>query len=151
MDTTAHDLKLLSIGYYIEAGIIGFYSLLVLGYAGFLSFFLTAASREAERRGQGGLPPGIASILTAVIGVLFVLLIAYAICLFLTGYWIARCRDRIFIYVMAALTCLGIPYGTVLGIFTFITMQRPTARQLFSRGTLTSPVPQGPAISEPAS
>lgn len=151
MDTTAHDLKLLSIGYYIQAGIIGFYSLLVLGYAGFLSFFLTAASNEAERRGQGGLPPGFASILTAVIGVLLVLLIAYAVCMFLTGYWVARYRNRIFIYVMAALTCLGIPYGTVLGVFTFIAMQRPTARQLFSRNALPSPIPQAPVVSESAS
>jgi hypothetical protein len=38
--------------------------------------------------------------------------------------------------VTAGISCLGIPYGTVLGIFTFLVLSRPSAIALFDRWPL---------------
>jgi hypothetical protein len=40
-------------------------------------------------------------------------------------------RAKTFILVVAALSCLGIPYGTALGVFTFLVLQRPSVDALF--------------------
>jgi hypothetical protein len=42
---------------------------------------------------------------------------------------------------MAALSCLAIPYGTVLGIFTFMVLQRPAARAIFGQTQAPPPLP----------
>jgi hypothetical protein len=34
---------------------------------------------------------------------------------------------------MAALNCLAMPYGTVLGIFTFLVLQRTAAKEMFAQ------------------
>ena len=141
MDTTEHDLKLLSIGYYIQAGIAGFYSLFVLAYASFLGTIFRVVSRKLEEKGQQGIPPVFVSLAATVIGIVLILVIVYTLCLFLAGQWIVRHRNRLFIYVIGAITCLAIPYGTVLGIFTFMVMQRPTAQMLFGGSPVRQPVP----------
>ena len=41
-----------------------------------------------------------------------------------------RCR-KLFVYVMAALNCLFIPYGTLLGVFTFIVLSSVAASREF--------------------
>jgi hypothetical protein len=42
-------------------------------------------------------------------------------------------RHRIFTLVLAGLNCLCVPFGTVLGIFTFIVLLRPTVRDLYEQ------------------
>lgn len=42
-------------------------------------------------------------------------------------------RHRIFTLVLSGLNCLWVPFGTVLGIFTFIVLLRPTVRELYER------------------
>lgn len=148
VEITKHDLRLLSIGYYIQGGLCGFYSLMVLGYLGFLGAIL-AAAEEQTGQGRNAIPPGFIHLLTTILAVVLLLVLAYAACLLLCGIWIKKRRYRMFLLVMAALTCLGIPYGTVLGIFTFVVLQRPTAKQFFepagteggSSATLPAPNP----------
>jgi MFS family permease len=38
------------------------------------------------------------------------------------GRCIQKRRRKLFVYVMAALNCLFIPYGTLLGMFTFVVL-----------------------------
>ena len=44
-------------------------------------------------------------------------------------------RSKTFCLAVAALSCLGIPYGTALGVFTFVVLARPSVAQLFERRT----------------
>jgi len=140
-DITIHDLKLLSIGYYIQGGIAAFYTVMMAGYVGFLGTVLTAIGAAAERKGQQALPQVVITFITGLIMVVLVFSLAGAICLLLAGYWLRRYRNRVFIFVVAGFSCLSIPYGTVLGIFTFVVLRRPVAEQLFG-GAL----PQPPAL-----
>jgi len=68
--------------------------------------------------------------------------IATVILVFVLGQWfrllyrgaLRKRKHRTFLLVMAALSCLSIPYGTILGIFTFMVLQRPAAKKLFEQG-----------------
>jgi len=141
MDTTIHDLKLLTIGYYIQGAIAGCYSLFILAYAGLIGTFIARLPVTAYQHGErAAIPPNMLSFLSVLLGAIAMLALVTTAVLFLGGYWIACRRNPIFIYVVAALSCVGIPYGTVLGIFTFIVMQRPAARELFGRRIARPPI-----------
>src|SRR5258708_6477795 len=123
-DITMHDLKLLSIGYYIQGGIHAFYTVMMFGYMGFLGTVLTAIGASAEHNGQKAIPQVVITFITGLIMVVLVFSLAGTICLLLAGYWLRRYRNRIFIFVVAGLSCLSMPYGTVLGVFTFMVLRR---------------------------
>jgi hypothetical protein len=48
------------------------------------------------------------------------------------GRCIQRRRSKVLIYVMAAANCVFIPYGTLLGVFTFIVLGSPAAAEEFN-------------------
>ncbi len=54
------------------------------------------------------------------------------------GYSLLRKRRRIACLVIGGITCLGVPYSTVLGVFTFIVLLRDSVRDLF-QSTETQP------------
>jgi hypothetical protein len=52
----------------------------------------------------------------------------------LSGVFLRRRRHRVFSLVVAGLNCLQIPFGTVLGVFTFVVLLRDSVREsYFSR------------------
>jgi hypothetical protein len=54
----------------------------------------------------------------------------------LTAQGLRRRRWRGLTYVTAALSCLSIPVGTALGVYTFIVMNRPGVRALYAEEAL---------------
>lgn len=48
-----------------------------------------------------------------------------------TGMSLLKQRRHTLCLVIAALTCLSVPLGTILGIFTFVVINRPSAKALF--------------------
>jgi hypothetical protein len=77
------------------------------------------------------LPPGFAWI--------FILMGSFAvfsgwvsgILTIISGRCIARRRRRLFSLIMAGVNCLWAPIGTVLGIFTFVVLLRPSVQSLY--------------------
>jgi len=130
VDTTAHDLKILSICYYVQAGVLAFYSLIMLGYSVFVVTLLKMIQQSPQVR-EGELPSWVTSFLSLILLGMFVVCLGFGICQFLTGRWLTRHQCRLFCQIVAGLGCLAIPYGTVLGIFTFVVLNRPEARRLF--------------------
>jgi hypothetical protein len=49
------------------------------------------------------------------------------------GRCVAKARAALFVKVMAGLNCLFIPYGTILGICTFVVLSRPEVHRVFTR------------------
>jgi hypothetical protein len=138
---TAHDLRLLSAGYYIQAGIAAFNSVLLFGYSAIATAVLANLGRMSSETGQHGLPPALVSMLSVLLAILLILVAVYTVCLFLAGLWLRRFQNLLFIQIMAGLNCLAIPYGTVLGIFTFMVLQRPSAKQFFANPSMPPPLP----------
>lgn len=129
----AEQLRLLSLGYIFSGVMTALFSLMGLMYAGvgFLMnhFFAGIASDSAK---PVEVPPEVLGTIVGVAGGLFFLvLVALAAAKFWAASRIRQRRSRMGVQVVAAITCFGIPYGTVLGVCTFMVLGRSTVAQLF--------------------
>lgn len=127
-------LRLLSIGYYISAAITALFSMIGLMYAFMGAAIGLAVSKAAsEAATQPNQPsPQIVGLIFGAIGVgLFLAMIAMAALKFYAGRCLKQRKSRTFCMVIAALSCLEIPYGTILGVFTILVLERPTVARLF--------------------
>jgi hypothetical protein len=61
----------------------------------------------------------------------FVFAEAFAVIKILAGDWLLRRRNRTACLVIAGIVCIGFPYSTVLSVFTFVVLLRPSVHQLF--------------------
>jgi hypothetical protein len=126
-------LRLLSIFHYIVGGLAAMFSLfpvihLVLGIAMLTGWEGLETSREDALfvRMMGG-------AFTAISGAIIVSGFALATCIVLTGRYLVRRTRYTFCLVVAAVECAFAPFGTVLGVFTILVLQRPSVKQLFGR------------------
>lgn len=69
--------------------------------------------------------------LSVVIGMIILAGWAFGLLTIYAGRCLTRHSRRTFVLVMGGLNCLFIPYGTILGICTFILLTKPIARRLF--------------------
>jgi len=124
-------LKLLSIGYYVSAGITAAFSLLGLLYS-VMGMFLLIAARSSSLSRPGEPPPAFIGVFLMGIGLaMFVLMIIGAILKFLAGSRIKKRQSRVLCMLVAGISCIEIPYGTLLGVFTFMVLGRNSVRILF--------------------
>jgi hypothetical protein len=136
-------LKLLSIGYMVSAAISAFFSVIGLFYMAMGAFMGTMIARmpnNASRNGQP--PPAFFGWLFGSIGlVIFLLMIGIGLLKLRAAFCIRERKGRTFCMVVAAICCLGIPYGTLLGVSTFLVLGRGSVvsqfgeTQTLNRGT----------------
>ncbi len=133
-------LKLLALGYVVSGVVTAFFSLLGLVYAGMGALLISLPMPTKT----GEPPPAFIGGFFLVLGGAFVL---GGVSLAAAKLWAARClkrrEKRTFCLVTAAVTCLGVPYGTALGVGTFFVLGRPSVVALF--GPRPSPAPPLPA------
>lgn len=126
-------LNLLSIFYMVSAGLTALFSFFGLFYAamgGFIGYALTHAPQA--QTGAGGPPPEFLGWVFAAIGCgIFVFGMTMAILKFYVARCLKRRTSRTFCLVIGAISCLEFPYGTALGVFTFIVLGRPTVTEKF--------------------
>ncbi len=136
-------LRLLRIGYLIEGGVSVLAALFGVFYAVLGAIFFSALPGP----GRGGPPPAFIGGLFLIIG-LFILAVAVvsALLRFLTARALRLRRARVLCLITAGLSCLSVPYGTVLGIMTFIVLARPGVQRLFA-GESQSPPAEPPAMA----
>jgi hypothetical protein len=134
-------LKLLSLGYMISAGVSAFFSLFGLMYVFMGAMFGAIARMPASRNGQA--PPQFVGWLLAGIGVAFFLVfLVLALLKFRVGASIKKRQSKTFCLVLAAISCLEVPYGTVLGVFTFMVLGRESVVRLFEPRPASIPAAQ---------
>ena len=79
-------------------------------------------------------PPPVFGLFFVVMGGVFVLLgWAMAVCTFLSGRYISRRCNRMFSIVVAALLCMFLPFGTLLGVFTLVVLCRDSVERLYQQ------------------
>jgi len=129
-------LHLLYIGYLISAGMSAFFSFFGLIYVFMgvmMGVFFSAESNAAGH--VADVPPAFIGWIFGIIGFgIFLFLITMGVLKFVTALRIKRRRSRIFCMVIAGISCLAIPYGTLLGICTFIVLERASVKKLFAAG-----------------
>ena len=130
-------LKLLSWGYLFSGVMTALFSLLGLLYALmglFMSTMLSAAAKAGERT-DAMTPESIGAFL-GIFGLIFFLFsISVAIAKFVAASCIKRRKSRTLCLIVAGLTCFGIPYGTVLGVCSFMVLGRESVVLQFANRT----------------
>jgi hypothetical protein len=124
-------LRLLRIGYLIQGGTTLFMCLFGLLYV-FVGIFAFSSMPKGPTP-QAAQQAQFLGYIFAWMGGLFTVGGAViAMLKFLTARALGRRRGRTLCLVTAALACIFIPYGTAIGVFTFVVLGRPSVRALFN-------------------
>jgi hypothetical protein len=128
-------LRLLSIFHYVKGGISAFFSCFFLIHVVLGLFMLIAPHAFGHGKDQ---PPAFVGLFFVILGFSFMLFgWTFAALAVVTGKCIARRRHYTFCLVWACVECLSIPFGTVLGVFTILVLNRGSVKQLFNPGPAT--------------
>lgn len=126
-------LRLLSIGYTVSASTNVLFSVFGLLYM-FMGVFLTTLVSHMPGRPGQDLPPEFIGMFFGVIGFsIFAIMLGFAALKFLAARRLKQRRSRTFCYIVAIITCFSVPFGTILGVCTFLVLSRPSVTQLFQR------------------
>jgi len=130
----AEHLRLLSIFYYVVAGLAALFSCIPILHLVFGVLMLTGVLPIRE--------PG-AEQMTTVMGIFFVTFsilaiavgLAFAVLLLFTGNYLKKRVHYTFCLVMACVACVFMPFGTVLGVFTILVLVKPSVKAAFAIAT----------------
>jgi len=124
----AEHLRLLSIFHYVLAGIMALF-----GCMPFIHVTLGILMvRGALQNSAGSPPPPAMGWIFVVMGSVFILMAWTVVILLLVAAGRLRRRThRTFCFVVAGISCLFMPMGTVLGVFTILVLSRATVKTLF--------------------
>jgi hypothetical protein len=129
------NLRILSIFHYVVAGLATLCSL-------FPIFHIIIGSMMVMGRFDDGPnpPPAVFGWLFVLFGAAIMLAgFAFAACFAYAARCLARHRHYMYCLVMAGVGCMFMPFGTVLGVFTIIELQKEPVKRLF--------MPPGPATT----
>jgi hypothetical protein len=131
----AQNLNVLAICHYVYAGLVGLVGMVVAVYVVIGVLFASGVASRSHPSASGAPPEAAVAGIVAVLGGFFILLLlAKAGLLVYSGMCLRSRRHRMFSFVMACLTCVNIPLGTVLGVFTLVVLSRPSVRALYDGG-----------------
>ncbi len=133
----------LSLMFWVSGGAALLFSLYFLIYVG-----LGLAIASIPPTGDASSPPAFFGFVFAGIGLVgFAFLATFGALKILSGFWIRKHKHRVIVMVIAGISCLEIPYGTLLGVLTFVVLGRRSIAVLFGSPSLR-PVP--PTTAAPA-
>jgi hypothetical protein len=122
-----HFLKLLSIFHYVVAAIGALCSLFPIVHLIVGAVFIGGDMNEPNE-----MPPSFVGwILVAVAMTLIFVGMTLSACIALAGRCLQTHRGYTFCLVMAAIECLFMPLGTVLGVLTIVVLMRPSVKAMF--------------------
>lgn len=130
MNQDLEHLKLLSIFHYVMAGFACLVPLFSLIYIGMGAAILTGGFGHSTASSRSGDLFGAYFFIG--FGMVFALVgITGVVVNIIAGRSLARHERRTFCTVIAALNCLHMPLGTLLGVFTLVVLSRPSVKALF--------------------
>jgi hypothetical protein len=144
-------LRYLSIGHYVYGGLMMLCSSLFIGHVvlGIMtirnpSMFAPPVPTTGPGAAAAVVPPPVPP---PIFGWMFVgmgggaVLLGWtlAICTIVSGRCIARRRARMFSLIMAGINCVNTPFGTALGVLTFIVLLRDSVRLAYEGAAPPAP------------
>jgi hypothetical protein len=81
--------------------------------------------------------PALSVFFVVFAGVWILCGLTYASFVALAGKYLGRHQKYTFCLIIACVTCAFMPFGTVLGVFTIIVLNRESVKQLFGYSTNT--------------
>lgn len=128
-------LKLLSIFHYVVAGLAVLFALfpvihLIIG----LGLVMSPVDMfETPEDAMGAAMVGWFFVIFS--GVWILTGLTFSALIILTGRFISRRKRHTFCFVMACIECIFFPFGTALGIFAIMVLNRPSVKVLFEEAS----------------
>ena len=127
----AEHLRLLSIFHYVLGGLTGFFACFPCIHVAIGVLFLTG---KMQSQGNGPPPPPELGWVFILMGSFFIIMgWTLAILLLIAAGRLRKKRGWMFCFVVACLSCLLMPMGTVLGVFTILVLSRETVKAAFAQ------------------
>lgn len=139
IDRDLEHLRLLKYGYYILACLSGFQTLTALIFITLGSVFASGAL-PIPNTAQGVDPSRFIGFIFLTIGFVFLLIgAAVSTLIYYAGKFVGQHRKWTYCMVIAGICCLQVPWGTALGICTFLVLGRPGVKALFGQAVYAPP------------
>jgi hypothetical protein len=138
MNTDLDHLRLLSIFHYVVGGLAALFACFPLFH-----FFIGLAILVGQTESRDPMGPAFAIFMMVFAAVFILCGWAFAICLIVAGRRLAAQRSYTFCLVMAAVACIFMPFGTVLGVLTIVVLMRPSVKAVFEPPTMPEPASAG--------
>jgi hypothetical protein len=123
-------LKLLSIFHYVVSGLAAFFACIPIIHLVIGLFLILAPQKLGPGSNQ---PPAFIGWFFVAFAAVFILLgWTFAVLVLIVARFIARRKHYTFCFVMACVECLFMPFGTVLGVFTILVLNRASVKGLFT-------------------
>jgi len=124
-------LDLLSIFHYIFGGITALFSCMPIIHV-FIG--LSMVSGKLFEENNGSEPPAFIGWFFVILGAVFIVLgLSIAVCMIVAGGKLKKRKNRIFCMVIAGIECMFMPFGTVLGVFTLIVLNKESIQEIFAQ------------------
>lgn len=143
----AEHLRMLKIVYYVAGVLTAVTScFLIFHFAMFLFLglspeFFAAHNSSGDR--QPGPPAAFFLVIAGLIGFIMLLGWTFGALQIYAGRCLERRQRITFVTIIAALECIFIPWGTVIGVFTFLVLSRDSVRLLFNPSFYAPPQSAG--------
>jgi len=128
----AKQLDLLAVFHYVVGGIMAFFSCMP-----FMHVFMGLAmvSGKFFENADGAAPPDAAfGWIFVIMGSMFILFgWAISICIIVAGRKLKHRKSRMYCMVVAGIECMFMPFGTVLGVFTLIALNKESVQEIFAQ------------------
>jgi hypothetical protein len=130
-------LFMLAVFHYVMAGFLILFSLAGLVYIGMGVLFLVMPEAMNDGPGGPGEPPPevvryMASGVMFAFGAVFIgSLAGFGVLQILVGNALRARKWWLFCLIVSGLNCLNTPFGTALGVFTFVVLFRPSVKETF--------------------
>jgi hypothetical protein len=132
MNEDLQHLKLLSVFHYVVAGIAAIFGCFPIFHLAVGISVLTGGFFAPDDPSMP-FPFWIFGLIFTLIPAAIILVgWALAISVAVAGYFLGKQQNYMFCMVMAGISCIFTPFGTVLGIFTLIVLMRPSVKTLFN-------------------
>ena len=141
-DESLGHLRLLSIFHFVYGGMVALFSMIWLIYVVFGVFMATSPDFVSSKGTHEAPPEAVGWIISGFGLVLIFIGWTVATLLIIAGRNLSRQRHHTYCMVVAAMACLFVPLGTVLGVFSLVVLTKPGVKELFD-GSARTVVPSG--------
>ena len=137
-------LDLLGMFHYIVGGITALFSCMPFLHV-FMGLAMLSGKFFEESNGSG--PPPIMGWMFVIMGTVFIVLgWSMAVCIIVAGRKLKQHKNRMYCMVIAGVECVFMPFGTILGVFTLIELNKDSVKEIFaeSGNPACGSAPRGP-------
>jgi hypothetical protein len=125
----AKKLDLLAVFHYVVGGIMALFSCMPFIHV-FMGVMIISGKFFGETEGTS--PPTGFGWIFVIMGSIFILLgWSASICIIIAGRKLKQRKSRIYCMVIAGIECMFMPFGTILGVFTLIALNKDPIKEAY--------------------